>query len=63
MILLCAAGLNMIVFHAISARDLQQWEKDAVPPLRARLAGAVSILLWIAIVVCGRWIGFTMEAL
>jgi hypothetical protein len=63
MILLCAAGLNMIVFHAVSARDMERWEKDATPPLRARLAGAVSILLWIAVVVCGRWIGFTMEAL
>jgi hypothetical protein len=63
MILLCAAGLNMIVFHAVSARDLPQWEKDATPPLQARIAGAVSILLWIAIVACGRGIGFTMAAL
>jgi hypothetical protein len=61
--LIAAAGLNMVVFHAISARDLPQWEKDASPPLRARLAGAFSILLWIAVVACGRWIGFTMQAL
>jgi hypothetical protein len=61
--LIAAAGLNMVVFHGISARDLQQWEKDASPPLRARLAGAFSILLWIAVVACGRWIGFTMQAL
>ncbi len=59
-ILICAAGLNMIVFHAIGARDMPQWEKQAPPPLRARLAGAISILLWIAVVACGRWIGFTM---
>jgi hypothetical protein len=63
MILLGAAGLNMIVFHAVSARDLAQWEKDPSPPLRARIAGAASILLWIAIVACGRWIGFTMQKL
>jgi hypothetical protein len=61
--LICAAGLNMIIFHSISAKDLPQWEKEPLPPLRARLAGALSILLWIAVVACGRWIGFTMEAL
>jgi hypothetical protein len=62
-ILICAAGLNMIVFHAITAKDLPQWEKQAVPPLRARLAGLLSILLWITVVACGRWIGFTMQVL
>ncbi|MGJ4944688.1 DUF6644 family protein [Bradyrhizobium sp. HKCCYLS1011] len=62
-ILICAAGLNMIIFHAISAKDLPQWETQAVPPLRARLAGLLSILLWITVVACGRWIGFTMQVL
>jgi hypothetical protein len=63
MFLIGAAGVNMLVFHWISARDLPQWEKDSSPPLRARLAGAFSILLWIAVVACGRWIGFTMPVL
>jgi uncharacterized membrane protein len=62
MCLLVVAGLNMLIFHAISARDMPQWEKQASPPLRARLAGAFSILFWISIVACGRWIGFTMQA-
>jgi hypothetical protein len=62
-ILIGAAGLNMIVFHAVSARDMPQWEKQARPPLRAQLAGALSILLWVAVVACGRWIGFTMQVL
>lgn len=63
MILIAVAGLNMVVFHVVTARDLARWEKDATPPLRARLAGVMSILLWIAVVACGRWIGFTMEDL
>jgi hypothetical protein len=62
-ILICAAGLNMIVFHAISAKDLPEWEKQVMPPLPARLAGLLSILLWITVVACGRWIGFTMQVL
>jgi hypothetical protein len=59
--LILAAGLNMAIFHAISARDLPRWENDTAPPLRARLAGGLSILLWVAVVACGRWIGFTMQ--
>ena len=63
MSLLALAGLNMMVFHAVTARDLPQWERNHSPPPRARLAGLVSILLWIAIVTCGRMIGFTLQAL
>ena len=58
--LIGAAGLNMAIFHAISAKDLPRWENETRLPLPARLAGGLSILLWIAVVACGRWIGFTM---
>jgi hypothetical protein len=59
--LILTAGLNMVVFHAISARDLPKWEHETALPLRARLAGGLSILLWVSVVACGRWIGFTMQ--
>jgi hypothetical protein len=62
MFLIGAAGLNMVIFHMIGAKNLPRWENDARLPLPARLAGGVSILLWIAVVACGRWIGFTMKA-
>jgi hypothetical protein len=55
------AGLNMMAFHVIGARDQAQWDARVRPPLRARAAGALSLLLWVAVVACGRWIGFTME--
>ena len=60
-LLICAAGLNMVVFHFISARDLPKWEKEKTLPFSARLAGGLSILLWVSVVTCGRWIGFTMQ--
>ena len=63
MSLLALAGLNMIVFHAVTARDLRRWERNHPPPRSARLAGLVSIVLWIAIVTCGRMIGFTLQEL
>ncbi len=61
MVLICAAGLNMALFHVISGRDQARWDNDIRPPLPARLAGGLSIVLWIAVVACGRWIGFTMK--
>jgi hypothetical protein len=51
----------MAIFHFIGAKDMSKWDNDARLPQPARLAGGVSILLWIAAVACGRWIGFTMK--
>jgi hypothetical protein len=61
LLLIGAAGLNMAIFHGISAKDQPRWDNKTAPPLSARLAGGLSILLWISVVTCGRWIGFTME--
>lgn len=55
---LLLAAVNMIVFHAITTRNLPEWEHGRPPPA-ARVAGAISLLLWITIVAAGRWIGFT----
>jgi hypothetical protein len=48
------------MFHWVGSRDIASW--DALPrtPARARVAGALSLLIWIGVVACGRWIGFTM---
>ena len=56
--LIAAAGLNMAVFHLVTGRDLDRW--GAEPPTGAKIAGGLSLFLWISVVACGRWIGFTM---
>jgi hypothetical protein len=61
MILIGIAGLNMAVFHFVGARGLSKWDDQSRPPFSARLAGGLSLLLWVAVVACGRWIGFTMQ--
>lgn len=60
LLLLLLLGLNAAVFHALSRRGLARWGAS-VPPLHARVAGAVSLLLWIGVVAAGRWIGFTVR--
>jgi hypothetical protein len=60
--LLCLllAGLNMLVFHVGVYRRVSQWDRRLPPPAAARMAGALSIALWLSIIALGRWIGFTM---
>ena len=62
MALLIVAGLNMMVFHAITSRGIAKWDAAPKPPGPVRLAGAVSLIVWIAVVTCARWVGFTMSA-
>ena len=61
LILLVLAGLNMAVFHLVGIGDVGRWGATRQTPLAAKAAGGVSLLLWIAVVAFGRWIGFTMH--
>ena len=56
--LLCA-GLNTAVFEFTTLRSVASWDTAAQLPRGARVAGAASIVLWTAVIVFGRWIGFT----
>jgi len=58
LLLLLLAGLNMGAFHRLGMHNIREWDTQQ-PPLSAKLAGAVSLLLWIGVVAAGRWIGFT----
>jgi hypothetical protein len=52
--LLLLAGVNMALFYATTARAVAATADDALPPLRARLFGAVSLLCWLGVITCGR---------
>ena len=55
---LAAAGVNMLLFQLTAARSTAGWD-GGQPPRAARFAGLASLLLWAAVVLLGRWIGFT----
>jgi len=59
MLLLLLAGLNMAVFHLGAARKIHLWDRESMIPTGARIAGGVSLAIWITVVTLGRWIGFT----
>jgi hypothetical protein len=56
------AGVNMLIFHRGVYRHVLDWERAGRLPVGARVAGGLSIALWIAVIFMGRWIGFTTNA-
>lgn len=57
-VLLLIAGLNALVFHSTVYRRIAEWDREPVPPRRARISGALSLLFWTCIVIAGRMIAY-----
>jgi hypothetical protein len=57
--LVFAAAANAAVLHAGAFRGAAAWDVAAMPPPAARIAGALSLALWIAVIACGRLLAYT----
>ena len=60
MVLIALAGVNMAIFHLSTWRSVDNWNAARSAPLGGKIAGCLSLLLWIAVVFCARLIGFTL---
>lgn len=62
MCLIMAAGVNAALFHAVVFRTADVWDSNEMralpPPPSARVSAAVSLLLWIAVIACGRLLAY-----
>jgi hypothetical protein len=58
MLLLLLAGLNVWFFHSRVYPRVVASDVSGAPPRAARVAGAVSLVLWISIVFSGRMIAY-----
>jgi len=58
MVMLLLAGLNVWIFHSGVYRRVATWDVARVPPRAARVAGALSLALWVCIVLSGRMIAY-----
>lgn len=58
--LLVLGALNIAIFHTTIDRQRDRWDTAARPPLRARLAGATSLVLWFGIIAAGRIMAFNL---
>src|SRR6266852_2744389 len=59
-LLLCLAGINMLVFQFITGRGAARWRPEDAVPLSGKIAASLSLAFWITVIFLGRWIGFTM---
>jgi Family of unknown function (DUF6644) len=59
MLALLGAGVNMAIFEHVTKRTVAAWDKDRPTPQAARVAGALSIVIWICVIFFARWVGFT----
>ncbi|MBQ5949703.1 DUF6644 family protein [Massilia sp. ST3] len=55
--LIATAGLNALLFHLGPYRHAGRWQDGAIPA-SARLQAALSLLLWIAVISCGRMLAY-----
>jgi Family of unknown function (DUF6644) len=58
MLMLALAGVNALIFHVVAYRSVERWGRSPMTPFAAKCAGACSILLWVGVVVAGRWIAY-----
>jgi len=57
--LILAAGTNAAVLHAGVFRGAAAWDVARMPPPAARVAAGLSLVLWIAVISCGRLLAYT----
>ena len=56
--LIALAGLNLWLFYKTAYRYVGNWDLNSTPPIRARVAGALSLLLWALVITAGRMIPY-----
>ena len=57
--LLMAAGINAVMFRTGPYQSVAHWDVGTRAPLAAQASVAASIVLWIAIISCGRLLAYT----
>lgn len=58
--MLALAGANMMYFHFVTWKTVDQWNSGTAMPGSVKAAAAISLVLWVLVVFFGRAIGFTL---
>jgi len=62
MLLILAAGVNAGIFHTTVFRSADVWDAEEMrklpPPPSVRASAAISLLLWISVIACGRLLAY-----
>jgi hypothetical protein len=58
LVFLAVALVNILVFHFRVQKNRREWDTRAVPPRKAQLSAAVSLVAWITVITFGRFIAY-----
>jgi len=58
MALLVSAGLNAAYFHMGPYQTVTSWDVEVPAPLAAKLSVALSLMLWLGVISCGRLLAY-----
>ena len=56
--LLALIGIHGLIFHRTVYYNADLDKGGGALPVRARIAGGLSLILWLSVVICGRWIAY-----
>lgn len=59
LLFLLLAGLNALFFHLGIYRRMNLWDNDPLPPMKARVAGALSLVIWATVIWLGRQFAYS----
>ena len=51
---LILAMINAGIFELKTKKSIEDWDKYPIPPMKARMAGMISIISWAAVIIAGR---------
>jgi hypothetical protein len=57
-VMLILAAMNVLVFHRGVYRTIAQWDEAEVLPWQAKVSGYLSLILWLGIIIAGRWTAY-----
>ena len=56
--LIALAALNALAFHFWTLKDVVAWDENVPAPARAKAAGLFSLVLWLGVITCGRFLAY-----
>jgi hypothetical protein len=57
--LIATAGANAMLFHRGVYRSVAAWNVNVAAPMPARMHAMASLVLWVAVISCGRLLAYT----
>lgn len=58
LLLIAATGINATVFHGGPFRSVRLWNRGVASPVTVKAIAILSLVLWTAVIVCGRLIAY-----